>query len=266
VTCAEVQDVAAAFALGALEPAELAEVARHLASPGPHQGCLEAVDRARRTVVRLTELHPSARPDPGLWRAIEARTGARPRRNLALGPGGFAAVAAAACAIALLVVQRREWVRQSAETAAARASARAALEERDRLRAALLALESSGAIERQALALAARPGSRLLSLAPQPGRDERATAVVNLEEKRAFVVSATLKPRPGQAYELWVLRRAAPPRPAGFLRPGPAGTFAGEVDPSLLQGAAPDALAVSLEPETGSPAPTQVLMVGKVRG
>jgi len=39
---------------------------------------------------------------------------------------------------------------------------------------------------------------------------------------------------------------------------------AGDVDPALLTGPPPDALAISLEPDGGSRAPTQVLLVEKV--
>jgi anti-sigma-K factor RskA len=79
-------------------------------------------------------------------------------------------------------------------------------------------------------------------------------------------MSSSLPPQAGRTYQLWVIRGAAPPRPAGFLQPAGGGAAAGEVDPSLLEGAPPEALAISLEPAGGSPSPTQVLMVGRVAG
>ncbi len=267
MTCAELREVAAAYALGALEPGERSEVERHLAAAGPHDGCHEAVVRARATAAELARALPEVTPDPAVWRAIEVRAGrARRRFSTPVGPVGWAAVAAAALALVFLQLERLELRRQREEVRAAQASSRAADEERDRVRQALQALEGAASLERDALALLDRPGTRLVPLAPQAGHDIRATAILNLAEGRAFVVSATLSPQPGKSYQLWVLRGTAPPRPAGFLRSAPAGASAGEVDRTLLSGGAPDALAVSLEPEGGSPAPTQVLMIGKVSG
>jgi len=210
-------------------------------------------------------LRPLA-PDPGVWQAVEARTGLlRPRFSARVGPVGWAALAtAAALALVSLQVERVETRRQREAAGRAAEVARAAEAERDRLRAALLAAEGEAALRGAALALLERPDSRLVRLAPQPGQAAGATAIVNLAAARAVVVSA-LPPRPGHSYQLWVIRGAAPPRPAGFLKVG-AGGAVGEIDPALLSGGAPDALAVSLEPEGGSPSPTQVLAVGKLAG
>ncbi|HYS81664.1 MAG TPA: anti-sigma factor [Anaeromyxobacteraceae bacterium] len=266
MTCAEVVELAGAFALGALEREERAAVEEHLAGPGPHQGCLDAVDRARATAAELSRVLPESRPDPGIWRAIEARTGATSRPQRArIGPWGWAAAAAAVAALAFLQLERLESRRQRAESRQARAELQALAGERDRLRAEVGALAAAGALQGDALALLDRPGTRLVSLEPQPGQRGRGVAIVNVAEGRAVVASSSLAPPPGKTFQLWVIRGAAPPRPAGFLQQTPGGA-AGEVDPGLLRGPPPDALAVSLEPAGGSPSPTQVVLVGKVAG
>jgi anti-sigma-K factor RskA len=262
VTCAEAIELAAADALGALEPEERAALEAHLAGPGPHQGCPEAVDRARATAAELARALPEVKPDPGVWRAIEARTGSARRRAVWFGPAGWAAAAAAAIALAVLQVDRQAARREREE--ASRALAQAEVD-RDQLRTQLQAFADAAALQQEALALLDRAGTRLVPLAPQPGQTARGVAIVNAGEGRAIIASSTLPPQPGKTYQLWVIRGSAPPVPAGFLQATARGA-AGEVDPALLRGAPPDALAVSLEPIGGSPSPTQVLLVGRVAG
>jgi anti-sigma-K factor RskA len=267
VTCAELLELAGAYALGALEPDERAAVEAHLAEPGPHQGCPEEVGRAHVAAAELARALPEVKPDAAVWRAIEARTGATSRRRPPLiGPVGWVAVAAAAAALFFLQVELREVRRQRDAASRAQADAAAAAGERDRLRAEVEALAGATALQRDALALLARPGTRVVPLQPQPGQTARAVAVYDAAEGRALILSSSLPPLEGKSYQLWVIRGTAPPRPAGFLQPGAGGVAAGEVEPSLVQGAPPDALAVSLEPAGGSPSPTQILMVGKIAG
>jgi anti-sigma-K factor RskA len=265
MTCAELLERAGAYALGALEPDERAAVEAHLAEPGPHQGCPEAVARARITAAELARVLPEVKPDPSVWRAIEARAGggAAPRPGR-LGPAGWVAVAAAAAALVFLGIAVREARRHRDAAGRARADAVAAAGERDRLRAEVDALARTSALQGEALALLARAESRLVRLQPQPGQAGDAVAVYDPAAGRAVILSSSLPPQEGKAYQLWVIRGTAPPRPAGFLQPGPGGVSAGEVDPGVVAGAPPDALAVSLEPAGGSPTPTQVLMVGRI--
>jgi anti-sigma-K factor RskA len=225
------------------------------------------VDRARATAAELARALPEVKPGPEVWQAIEARTGVlRPRLSRRMGPLGWAAAAAAAVALVLLQRERLEVRRQREAALEARALAETAAQETERLRATIQALEGAAALQREALALLDRPDTRLIPMAPQPGQRGRAVAIVSAAEARAVVVSTSLPPQPGKTYQLWVIRGTAPPRPAGFLQLTAAGTAAGEVDPGLLAGQPPDTLAVSLEPAGGSPAPTQVLLVGKLAG
>jgi len=267
MTCSELRELAAACALGALEPPDLAEVERHLAAPGPHDGCREAVDRARAAAAELAYALPEVKPPPGARSALEARIGRpRSRRTSRMGAVGWAAAAAAAVALVLSQVYRLDARRLRDDVAQARAAALAAAEERDRLRAALRSSEGAAALQREALALLDRPGTRLVPMAPQRGEAARAVAVIDIHGGRAVVASTTMPSQPGKTYQLWVIRGASAPRAAGFMRAAPDGTAAGEVDRALLQGGPPDAFAVSLEPAGGSPAPTRILAVGELAG
>ena len=57
----------------------------------------------------------------------------------------------------------------------------------------------------------------------------------------------------GKTYEMWVIPKGGMPRPAGLFQSGPQGTamhiLAGAVEPNVT-------LAVTVEPGSGSPAPT----------
>ena len=264
MTCEEAISLAGAHALGALEDDERAALEAHLATPGPH-ACRAAVDRARAAAAELARAIPEVKPGPEVWAAIEARAGAA-RRRVWVGPAGWLAVAAAAAAFLYVQLGRRELRREGEALDRARAEARASSAERDRVRAELQALAGTGVLARDALALLARPGTRLVPLLPGPGQEGRAVAILDAAGRRALVASSSLPPWPGKTYQLWVIRGAAPPRPAGFLTPSAGGGAAGEVDPALLEGSPPDALAVSLEPAGGSPAPTQVVLVGRIAG
>jgi anti-sigma-K factor RskA len=80
-----------------------------------------------------------------------------------------------------------------------------------------------------------------------------ATAIVNMQAKRAMILAHGMPKPAGKDFELWVIR-GDEKIAAGLMRGGAAGQLLVEVDPTLLaQGA--DALAVTLEPEGGGPAP-----------
>ncbi len=276
MTCAEFQEQVEAYALGALEPEERAAMDAHLAGPGPHQGCERALFQAQDAVARLSRLLPLKRPSPEVWRRIEAEVSGAPplaaltapprrpwREALAWGMAATASVALAVTSTRLAAVRR-----EAAELASVRSQA-AAGEETARVTLAscrdeVRSLRQGGDIQRAALALMDDPGSRVVRLSPQPGTDAQGTAILNAERSRAILVSRALAPRPDRDYELWIIRGKAAPIPAGFVRFTEAGLALAEFDPRVLAAGA-DQLAVSREPKGGSPAPTEILMVGPVR-
>ena len=112
-------------------------------------------------------------------------------------------------------------------------------------------------------------GTRIVALAPQPGagRLPRVRVLVNTGQHEAMVMMSAFEVPTGHDFELWVMR-GKKPYAAGLLRPTPDGRLIAIFDPKLLEGAAPDAFATSLEPAGGRPdAPRgAVVMVGALAG
>ena len=71
--CRSFKELVPALALDALDEAERAACAAHLAEHGPHDGCAEAVSDARALAARLARALPQRKVDRRVWRAIEDR-------------------------------------------------------------------------------------------------------------------------------------------------------------------------------------------------
>src|SRR5438309_681860 len=120
--------------------------------------------------------------------------------------------------------------------------------------------------KREAIALLENPSTKVIALAPVAGKAYRASAIVNLAERRAIVLASSMRRVSERDFELWVIRGKNAPAPAGFLHAAGEGVDIGEIDAALLGDPELDAFAVSLEPLGGRPAPTEVLMVGALHG
>ena len=255
MTCAEFKELAAVFALGALEAPERAAAEAHLAE-ATHEGCFEALRQASSGLEALARTLPSPRPDAGIWRAIEARVA--PRSGLS---HTLARVAwwTAAAAIALLFADGARERRLHADAVA--------LVEREKQQCLgeLSSLRGEAEAQRSAIALLQSPSTSVVSFAPQAaGGGLGARALVDVAARKGMVLSSALAPRAGKDFQLWIIRGKDKPVPAGLLRAGQSGTVLASIDPQLLAGGA-DALAVSIEPQGGSPtgAPTgDVVLVG----
>ena len=104
MTCAEFQELAAAYALSALEPEELRAAEEHLAQ-AQHTGCIEAVRRASGATELLARSLVPQRPDERVWRAIEASLDlGRPAARGASGREWLGWAVAAAALIGLLLL------------------------------------------------------------------------------------------------------------------------------------------------------------------
>jgi len=260
MNCREFHEAASAWALGALDAREAAACEEHLREP-VHDGCAEAVARARAGVAAMDDALPPLRPT---WANLERRvraTEARPGRARL-----WPTLAIAAVALLALFGLARERERLAQEQTALGSQHATAQAERDRCKKDLQTLRDRAGLPREVVALLEQPATRIAPLAPQPGRTERATAVLNLELRRAFIVSSAEGPPAGKDLQLWVVRGKNAPVPAGFLRAGEGGVLVGEVDHAVLLAGPPDALAVSLEPSGGSPTPTEVVLVGVLGG
>lgn len=242
----EYRELLEGYALGALDREEAAAVAAHLPECAE---CRKALEEARWTVAQLAYLAPPAEPSDmlrgrlvGTVRA-EARAGARPAK-----PGMPLWVLAGVAAM-LLFTLYTAWDAREVQKQLAGANQHAArvLEDNRRLLAEL-ELARREAIE-------ADPRSvRFVSAEKQA-----APMVALWHAKLGILLTGQNVPDPAgnRTYQLWLIPKAGgKPVPCHTLRPDRDGTVRVLVTqpPELL--ANTKALAITIEPEGGSPAPT----------
>jgi anti-sigma-K factor RskA len=249
MTCAEFQALVELYAIGALEPAERAACEAHLAERD-HQGCLAALARAEEAASLLAEALPPIKPADAVWRKIESALGqsaAAPIKKPSILPLLATLALAAALLVAMLVYRNRALMLE--------AQLPKEMLERDVCKRELEALKVEARTRAEALALLERPATKLIALAPQGGATSHAKVIMNSDEKRAYLLGGAMDAPSGKDFELWVIRGDTK-IPAGILRPGPGGQVLASVDPKLLEAGTPDALAITVEPQGGLPAPS----------
>ncbi len=233
------EDLAAAYALGALTDEERWEFEAHLAEHPELLAEVEELGEAARLLALAPQEHE---PSPELRRNLLERVGGvpdatfadRPRRRVGLeallGPGGLAAAAAVVAVVVGLFV----W--------------NLSLQERNEaLQADVQGLQS----ESEALQAEVEE-RRTYELQGSGAASEARGEVMTTGEGRAVLVAENLPPAPeGQVYEAWVVHDGVP-EPAGLFEPRD-GSAAATVEVPL-EGA--EAVAVTLEPAGGSPMPT----------
>jgi anti-sigma-K factor RskA len=276
MNCSDFKEQVGAYALGALSAEESAEMEAHLAETRGHEGCEEELARAVRTTASLSSSLEPMRPRDQVWQSIESRLGAAPPApRRAPRVRELAAWALAAGFIAAFFVAHDHGSQQAAradrteqllaETKGRLAEANAGLADRDRCLKELESMKEGTILKREAIALLEKPTTRVVALAPLAGKTFSASAIVNLAERRAIVVSSSMPHIADKDFELWVIHKepAPVPLPAGFMHAAGGGIEVGEIDPRLL-GADNDTFAVSLEPLGGATVPTEVLMTGSL--
>jgi len=217
MTCAELRESYELYALGVAEEPERSEIAAHLARDC--DVCVPGVRKAMEAVSSLAAVAPSQQPRKSLRRRILASAG-HDSRGWMLWPA-WAAVCAA-LAVALFVV-RGDLQR-----------------ERERSRAVLEFLRA--------------PETREATFGE--GKPEPAKGRVFVNAGRGVLLLASnLGDLPAnRTYQFWLLPRGGKPVPAGLFR-STAGEalhlYSGSVNLGDLAG-----VAVSVEPEGGSPQPT----------
>jgi len=227
------EELAAGYALGALEAPDAARFERHLASGC--DACARALADYREALARVAA--EGSEPPPARVRhAVLARVdeaSAPRRRRIGLVVGWAASTALAAGIAAALT---GGWVRT-------------------RYEARLDAVARDRAEQARTLALLADPATHVVTLAglaPSPGAQAR---MIWNGRAGGLLVTADLPPPPeGKVYELWAIA-GGKPRPAGLFTVDAEGRSSLHVAP--LEGVATiDVFAVTLEPAGGVPAPT----------
>lgn len=163
--CQDFHAFSHAYALGALRLEEERQCEAHLAEPGPHEACAEALEKAHRTVAWLGEALVPVHPGEHVWRHVSVRLGIhdegrqpmRRREQVA-----WALALAALLTAAFLWPQVRDLQDDVANRRAGAAALRGELvqarQARDRGRKALSLLEAETLLLRQSLTAAQQAG------------------------------------------------------------------------------------------------------------
>ncbi len=244
----QLSDQAAAYVLGALTPAERQAFESHLAICAE---CAAEVRSLAPVAGTLAHLVPAAEPAA----AVRARLLSAISPHPAVGsrnPGWLALAASLALAVALggYAGQLRGRV-TTLESRLRDETRRAEAGERQVAEVRRTAFESQSQV-----AVLAAPDLARIDLAGEPAAPA-ASARAFWSRSRGLVFTASNLPRPpaGRAYQLWVITAQPAPISAGMLTLDASGSVHARFDmPSDIP--RPVAIAVTLEPAGGVPAPT----------
>jgi len=233
MTCEELKNMFELYSLGLLEPEEKAEIDAHLG-----RGCstCEAGLTDALAVNALFLSHsPAVAPPARLKRRVMASVGVERSSWTWL-----AALAAACMLVVALWFSVQERTRSN-ELAQARSTLAQVATDRDRLV--------------QAFSFLNQPETQQVNFGRGQPAPPRGNVFVNGRLGVLLVASNLPALAAGKTYQMWVIPKGGAPRPAGLFQSTVQGTavhiLAGPVDPATL-----GAVAVSVEPDTGSSGPT----------
>lgn len=234
MSCDELRDQYELYALGVLDAEERAELDEHLRREG--DPCIEGVQQARQMVSSLALTAPESRPPARLRSRVVGLVG-EPKRSWLRAPEWIATAVALAMIAAWLANMRRLQERTLAD-------ARQELSQKNVELAQLT----------EAFALMNDPAAKQLVFgqsAPKP----RGRVFVN-PKQGVLLLASNLTPAPaGKIYEMWIIPKGGSPLPAGLFQSQSDGT-AMYLRKGAVDVASTGAIAVTLEPEAGSQAPT----------
>jgi anti-sigma-K factor RskA len=237
-------DLAGAYVLGALDPGERTEFEAHVALCAI---CAAEVRSLSPVVHALAQVVAPDDPSP----AVRARLMSRVRPRVVLAPWLAAAAGIVVAAGLGLYATRLQGRVGTLEGQLRQAILRADSSER------LVAdANRTTAHLQNTVAVLAAPDLARVDLAGQPAAP-RASGRAFWSRSRGLVFTASgLPPLPaGRTYQLWVLTAQPAPISAGLLKPDTGGRFSDVFD-TPLDLPQPTAMAVTIEPEGGVPAPT----------
>lgn len=235
MTCEDLRDSYELYSLGLLDGEEKREVDAHLA-----RDCAVCrkyfEDALGLNALMLSQVHEVV-PPTRLRRRVMSSVGRE--------GAGWIWVAALAAACSLIVTLWLSFEKRTSdrELRNARLTLQQAVAERDRLD--------------QAFTFLNQPETRQVAF----GQGQPSTPGGNffLNPRLGVLLMASNLPAlpAGKTYEMWVIPKGGTPRPAGLFQSGPQGTalniLSGAVDSKVT-------LAVTVEPERGSPAPSSSIL------
>lgn len=230
MTCGELSEMYELYALGVLEGAEKDEIDAHLA-----RGCETCTRRlsdahAVNALVMATSV-PELPPHSRLKRRLVASLG------LTSAGWTWAAALAASCMLVVALWLADQERSRAHELARVRAEMLETAADRDRLL--------------QAMSFLNQPETRQVGFA----KSARGNVFLNPARGIVLIGSNLPKMETGKSLEMWLIPKNGSPRPAGVFAPNPDGT-ALHILPGPLDLSSLNSVAVTIEPESGSPAPT----------
>jgi anti-sigma-K factor RskA len=241
--CQDFRDDFELYALGVLEPEEKAEMDAHLRTGCAT--CEAALKEALAMNAIVMSMAPEVVPPARLKRRVLAGVGVQ-----RMSWSWLAALAAASMLVLALWLSVQERTR-SAELAQARHTLIQVSSQRDRLMQALSFLDD--------------PATLPVSFGKGQPLPPRGNVFVHSKLGVLLIASNLPAAQSGKIYEMWVIPKGGAPRPAGLFQ-SEGGTamhiLSGPLDVGTL-----GAVAVTLEPEAGSAAPTTTpIIVAPVAG
>jgi anti-sigma-K factor RskA len=241
--CQDFRDEFELYALGVLDAAEKVDLETHLRT-----GCATCEASLRNALAMnaiVMSMAPDVVPPSRLKRRVLASVGVQPMS------WSWLSALAAACMLLIalwLSVQERS---RASELAQARHTLLQVSSQRDRLLQALTFLDD--------------PTTLPVSFGKGQPLPPRGNVFVHPKLGVLLIASNLPALQPGKTYEMWVIPKGGAPRPAGLFQ-SEGGTamhiLSGPVDLASL-----GAVAVTLEPESGSAAPTTTpIIVAPVAG
>lgn len=234
------------YALGVLTPDEKWEIDEHLERGCPE--CGAGVRRAMESNAMFATLPEQVNPPKHLRKRVLASIGAQRATS---GWTSVWAIAAACLMIALVIVG----LKTTGDLDEARRQLRASNEQREEARRELLSIRSQLAKVQEALQFLNEPETVQATFGGGPALPPRGRIFVNAS-RGVLLIASHLPPAPaGKTYEMWVIPKKGNPVPAGLFQSDAQGNamhlLAGPVNRAQTA-----AIAVTVEPEAGSPAPT----------
>jgi anti-sigma-K factor RskA len=239
-TCQEFSELYELYAMGVLEAEDKSEMEEHLGTRCPV--CSDGIKRATSLVSLLATMPDQVQPPARLRRRVLASVGIE-KSNW----GWIAAFAAVSVASIIALV----WLNsKNRQREVALAEARAEI----RRTAADLASAQS------ALQFLNEPETKQVVFG-QGQRQPLRGRVLLSAQRGVLLIASNLPPAPsGKLYELWVISKRGVPQPAGLFQSNLQG-YALYLRGGLLDLATTGAIAVTLEPASGSNAPTTTPLV-----
>ena len=253
------QELAAAYALGALSPEEARAFEAYLATSPETQ---REVAEYREVGALLATAARAPAPSPGLKARVLERVAASKVISLPRGPSGSAVPRTVWVALAASLALAT-WLGASLYSTRNQLAARTAAE--DSVRSALAAVQGRLTQREKTLNWILEPGIELSVLNSTGNAEPKIQFFINRQRRVAMVHAFNLSAaEAGKVYQLWFIQDG---------KPVPSVTFSAESDGhAMVENIAMPAgggithAAVTLEPTGGSPAPTTpVILLGEVK-